>query len=236
MTTIVSAVDASGNPCLQDSVTAVFCVDIVAAPLADALCRSERYTLLRSVYTSTEGILSSFIKVTEVWLNAHENVVLFKNTATVQGSVCEDWFSAATKGLNIGISLILDGIYIRHPLAEVRQPELQFMATSAVKARSDICLELSSIKKLTIGQLVTSCSALLMTRYEHTGIPAVLLLSDKELSYTVESAKTFEKAESLISSVLGLGVASPALVPTPQEYSKYVAIDPYLISTGNIYS
>jgi hypothetical protein len=237
MSFIVAVPEAGAVPVAGDC-TALFCVDINASPVADALKRNQGFQLLRSIYMTVEeaamssaSLLCSRVKVSEVWVNSSSRVVLVSNCATVPAALARDWFETATKDISVQFALVLDGIYIRHPLAEAQEPALRYVATSMV-ANSIVGEAVASLQRLEVGQLVTSCSALVMAQYEQTGVAALMLLCHKELSYSVESAKCFEKATTIFSTIF------ESLTCTPQsaEYSKYISIDPYLMNTGNLYA
>lgn len=232
MSVTVSTVENSSVLPCSDPVTAIFCVDATAFPVADVVSKVGGFELVRSIYVNTDGIYSSRIKISDVWINNSSRIALIRNATAVQGTLCGEWFAATTKDITISFSLILDGIYVRHPLAEAQDPTIRYMSTSSFPKSGALGDAMAEIDRLEVGQLVTSCSAFVLTRYEFNGTPAVLILVHRDLSYTVESAKCFEHASPVFSVLFG---DSFECKPQLADYSRYVASDPYLISTGNIY-
>lgn len=241
MSSIVSIPDAAATSPPFADCTVLFTVDNHASPYADAMKRNEGFQLMRSIFMNIEegmlasaSLLSSRVKVSEVWINTSASVVLVNNLTTIPAALSVEWLESATKDIQVKFALVLDGIYIRHPLAERHSPSLRYITTSAI-ANSLVGEAIQSQQRLEVGQLVTSCSASIMAKYEQAGTAAVLLLCHKGLAYSVESAKCFGSAPAVWASVFG---ESPfaILTPLPTEFSRYVSIDPYLTNTGNLYS
>ena len=226
-------------PAADQEYVVMLCTDVNASPVADAVKVSGGSKKIGSIYTSLHdkfqpaaSSLVSRVKISEVWLNSSLNVLLVHNMTEIPPHLATEWLAVAIKNIKCRFCLILDGVYTRNSMAEAQEPELRYVATS--RALDSVGGILADLQSLEVGEIVTSCSAAAVAFFEYCGVPAILLVCQKGLGFSMASSKCFTKANSLFASVLGdSNLCTP---PRAKDYSKYIAIDPYLLNTGNIYT
>jgi hypothetical protein len=150
--------------------------------------------------------------------------------------------AASTSGLNIDKAIILDGLCVRayhDGSAILGGSHLSFLHTFAA---IDLVQhpEMHRYTRFSHGKMMLGCTAALLNFFETKSTQALAFISERDLTYSVESARRFESLIPLLhkwSTAMtdSASDASPTLKPSPQMYYSYVAKDAYLINTASLY-
>jgi hypothetical protein len=92
--------------------------------------------------------------------------------------------------------------------------------------------------RLSPGKVLLGCTAALFNFFETKNMRALAFISERDLTYSVESARRFESLIPLLETWSGAMVNSESCriaKPSPQLYYSYIAKDAYLINTASLY-
>lgn len=211
----------------------IFCVDQLAAPLCDALMASRQFEHSGSIYV-THGTTRT--KVSDVHATAEGDVVLVRNVigASVAPAALRNWVAASVSGLKIDKAIILDGLCVRayhDGSAVIGGSDVTYLHSFAANELVN-SQQMQRFARMTPGKVLVGCTAALLNYFETRQIQSVAFISERDLTYSVESARRFEALLPLI----GDWCKTPSIAkPSHHMYHNYVAKDAYLISTANLY-
>jgi hypothetical protein len=204
----------------------LFFIDVSSFPVADSVMSSSSYNIARSIYlTSSE---SSRVKISDLYISSDGIHAIVRNVTAVPPFLEREWFNLLTHDLSAQYSIIFDGALLQTEDSESNPVLLKYIATSSLRNSPT----LNNVEELQAGVLISGCSAMIINQMELQNKDAVLLLGHKRLQYSVESARSFVSAYSLLNSVLHADL----LPPSKDSYLKYRKNDAYLLNTGNIYA